>query len=86
METNHCSDCQHFIQHYGFFEGAFRKVYCGHCIQPKLRSRKPDSNICQLYLPKAADGDVPVKKYYLTEKLLNYVLSLEIYSDPTDVK
>lgn len=74
--NSQCKDCKHFMQHYVFSDGAFHWAYCGHCIQPKLRSKKPDSKICDHFETKSCDDEPNMTKKYLTKRLLEYFLSL----------
>lgn len=76
--SSQCKDCKHFMQHYVFSDGAFHWAYCGHCIQPKLRSKKPDSKICDHFETKSCDDEPNMTKKYLTKRLLEYFLSLEL--------
>lgn len=42
-----CKDCKYFFQHYGKGpRGQYREIYCGHCIKPRLKNRKPDAPAC----------------------------------------
>ena len=73
-----CKDCQYFCQHYGYFNGEFKYVFCGHCKLQRVRHRKPDYKACENFVPKAQEAEEMVNKKYLSKKLLDYVLSLEL--------
>lgn len=47
-----CCTCTHYQQHYYRAKKQYREVYCGHCIKPRLKQRKPDQT-CQLWTPIA---------------------------------
>lgn len=54
LEAKICRTCKNFLQHYILREkGHFTEVYCGHCIYPNLKSRKPDQS-CVNWAPKEA--------------------------------
>ena len=52
-----CSDCKHFIQHYGRrndIEAAasglrFYKLNCGHCTYPRIKNRSPETIACNYF-------------------------------------
>ena len=49
MEQNYCKTCQHFRQHYGKFGKRYNPINCGHCVRPRLKTRKPDTPACERY-------------------------------------
>lgn len=49
MENKTCENCKHFFQHYIKFQGRYTTVYCGHCVYPGLKNRKPDNKACEHY-------------------------------------
>lgn len=44
-----CGNCKHFYQHYVLVDGRYKKVYCGHCITPQIKTRKPDQAACNYW-------------------------------------
>ena len=43
-----CYFCAHYQQHYYREETRYIEVYCGHCREPRIKSRKPDQS-CALW-------------------------------------
>mgnify|MGYP001864168692 CR=1 FL=1 len=49
-----CSDCNHFVQHYGRRNDIearvagtrFYKTNCGHCTYPRIKNRSPETIAC----------------------------------------
>ena len=78
METKQCKRCHHYIQHYGLKEGRLFPVYCGHCVQGKPKRRLPDAESCQQFIPGEADTEAFVTRNYLSKKLLQYILDMEL--------
>lgn len=73
-----CSDCKRFVQHYGLHDGRIFKIYCGHCACKKVKTKKPDCKACDNFEQGIKDEENFVKKEYLTKRLLDYVLNLEL--------
>ena len=47
---NRCVGCANYIQHYAFLEGAFRPVFCGHCMKQRKRHINQSSIACEEYI------------------------------------
>lgn len=84
MEENLCKDCKYFIHHYGLVDGKAFRVYCGHCTKQISKSKKPDAKACASFVPRAQVEDEFVNKEYLSKKLLDYVLRMELLPNITD--
>ena len=78
MSTDMCNTCAHYRQHYAFDKRHIFRVYCGHCTFLKLKRKKPDSKICENYIPSDPDETAFATKEYLSKVLLEYVLGLEL--------
>ena len=85
MDALYCKDCRHFLQHYTFDEQRIFWVYCGHCIQSRIKHRSPDSKACGNFVPRAPGESTFATKEYLSKKLLNYVLSLDLLPEIEDL-
>ena len=44
-----CKKCIHYIQHYTKVQGSCFRVYCGHCIYPKVKHRLPYTKACKYF-------------------------------------
>ena len=44
-----CKSCKHFRQHYVKMGRRYSEVFCGHCVYPRLKTRKPDAEGCKYY-------------------------------------
>lgn len=51
-ESKTCKDCAFFIQHYLQYHGKFTWVNCGHCKEPRLKSREPTTKACPRFQEK----------------------------------
>lgn len=50
MENPTCGDCIYFYQHYVYFlQKRFEPAPCGHCINPRIKHRKPTAPACANY-------------------------------------
>jgi len=80
MEINKstCSSCKYFIQHYTLLNGHLNEVDCGHCIKPRVKTRKPETAACGHYAVKSPDKEALVSREYLTRALLEKLLSLQL--------
>lgn len=85
MNTAMCNTCGYYRQHYAFDKHHIFRVYCGHCTFSKPKSKKPDSKICENYTPSDPDEAAFVTKEYLSKRLLEYVLSLELLPKIQDI-
>ena len=84
MTEKHCKDCAHYRQHYILSEGKLFRIRCGHCTFRKARTRRPEAGICLNYTEGVPDEDAFVSKAYLSKKLLNYFLGLELLPEIRD--
>ena len=50
MSDKTCKSCKYFHQHYILTEGRIVRVFCGHCIFPKVKSKRPYSKACENYI------------------------------------
>ena len=86
MEDRICRNCKYFKQHYALDEKDLFRVFCGHCTQPKVRRKEPTSKACALFVESAADEDAFARKEYLSKKLLQYLLNLELLPEIKDTQ
>lgn len=73
-----CQNCKHFIQHYGIMDDRIFTINCGHCAVPRLRHRQALSKACEHYEPGAVGLSSFADKKYLSKKLVEYALSMEL--------
>lgn len=85
MDALYCKDCRHYLQHYTLDEQKVFRVYCGHCTQSRIKHRSPDSKACGQFCPRTPSESTFATKEYLSKKLLNYVLSLELLPEIEDL-
>ena len=78
MSEKKCNSCIYFKQHYSLDEKTIFRVYCGHCTYQRVKTKKPDAEICKSYIQKQPDEYAFASKEYLSKKLLEYLLSLEL--------
>ena len=78
LNNTHCKNCHYYIEHYGFDDNRIYRVFCGHCTFLRVRHKHPDAPACENYLPGTPDEDRFVTKEYLSKKLLDHILSLDI--------
>jgi len=86
MNTPTCETCIYFHQHYVMTDQYSVKAYCGHCVRPRCKHRRPDAKICNLYEARSAPPSLPDRSstiHYLTTKVLEYVLNLPL---PPEIK
>ena len=81
MHQNTCNSCQYYRQHYTFNERKIVRVYCGHCTCLRIKTKRPDSKVCENYIENDSNDNPFVSKEYLSKKLLEYVLKLELLPD-----
>lgn len=84
MSDKICENCKHFRQHYGLNDHQLFRLDCGHCVHPRLQSKKPRTRACERFEPSPAAADNFVRKEYLSRRLLDYVLSLELLPEIRD--
>ena len=78
MNQIFCNTCVYYRQHYAFDERKIFQVYCGHCTCSRVKTKRPDSKICENYMQAAPDKEAFVSKEYLSKALLEYMLKLEL--------
>ena len=78
MDQKFCQTCMHFRQHYSLDSRKFIQVHCGHCVYPKVKTKKPYAKICDHYQQAEPRSNAFVTKEYLSKELLDYVLKLEL--------
>ena len=53
-----CENCTHYTQHYVRMErGVFAKCYAGHCMEPRIKVRRPDQ-VCERYERREQDEEI----------------------------
>ena len=72
-----CKTCKYFRQHYILTEGRIMRVFCGHCIFPKVKSKRPYSNACENYIYAPPDEDSFVDRKYLTKEMIRCLFEME---------
>ena len=77
MDKKYCGSCEYFHQHYILNGRGIVRVYCGHCTYQRIRTRRPDRDACDHYVPAPPDEDAFATREYLSKELLRYVLKLE---------
>ena len=50
-----CVNCRYYYLHYIYSAKRYLPVDCGHCTEPRLKTRQP-WDICQYFMPKAASA------------------------------
>ena len=78
MEEKFCKDCKHFCQHYRLDETGFVRVFCGHCMMMRCKSKKSYQKICDNFEQGENSEERFVKKEYLTKTLLAWVLKMDL--------
>ena len=84
MSDRNCKNCKHFRQHYGLDERRLFRLYCGHCVLPGMRRKRPDTPGCECFEFGADPTDAFVTKEYLSRELLWYVLNMELLPEIGD--
>ncbi len=59
MPDYNCKNCQHFHQHYTVSQSKFHGCDCGHCVYPRLKTRKPDTKACKHFQARTAPAFYP---------------------------
>ena len=85
MSNQTCNQCRNYLQHYAFSGQKLFRVYCGHCMSPGARRRRPDFPACERFDPRPDDEDIFVTKEYLSRKLLEHLLKMELLPEITDL-
>lgn len=78
MEEIRCKHCQYFIQHYVLCSGRLTQVYCGHCTRKTPKTKRPDRKACEHFEQGEQEIDQFVSKEYLSKRLLDKVMSMEL--------
>ena len=86
VEHETCKTCKYYQQHYAFDQRKIFRVYCGHCTYRKAKTKRPDSRVCENYIRANYDEEPFVTKEYLSKKLLEYVLKLELLPEIHEIK
>ena len=73
-----CRTCQHFIQHYALRNSKLIQVHCGHCTYAAPKTKRPGRKACEHFEQGVNDTEHFVNKEYLSKKLLDKVLSMEL--------
>ena len=78
MEQNICNTCVYYRRHYSFDDQKIFQVNCGHCAGKKIRRKRPDAKACEDYVQIGRQESAFVSKEYLSKKLLEYMMELEL--------
>lgn len=81
MEDKTCSECTYYQKHYTLIDGQLLQVNCGHCTKSLKKKTKPNTKICDRFIPGTSSKEEMVSKQYLTKSLLHKVLSLELFPE-----
>lgn len=85
MSDKTCKSCKYFHQHYILTEGRIVRVFCGHCIFPKVKSKRPYSKACENYIYAPPDEDSFADKKYLTKEIIRCLFKMECLPPIEDV-
>ena len=77
MNKKTCKTCAHFHQHYSLKDGRITRVFCGHCIYPKVKTKRPFSTACENYTYGPADEDAFASKKFLTKEMIRHLYEME---------
>ena len=77
MDKQTCQTCVHFHQHYSLKNGKVTRVFCGHCIFPKVKSTRPYTKACENYALGSSDIDAFADRQYLTKEMIRHLFELE---------
>ena len=78
MKENQCQHCQYYLRHYTFDKRKIFRVYCGHCIFHRPKTKKPDTAACENFVPGLPQEDAFANREYLSKELIQYMISLEL--------
>lgn len=78
MDKQYCKGCKYFYQHYTLNDRRIFRVYCGLCAKRIARKVRPDTTACDRFAPAPQEEDTFVSKEYLSKKLLEHVLKMEL--------
>ena len=85
MSEKKCHDCQYFLQHYCLDKRRLFRISCGHCVFSRAKTKSPDNNACENFVPGVEDTDAFVSKEYLSKELLRYVFQLPLLPEIDDL-
>ena len=77
MTIETCKTCVHFHQHYSLKDGKITRVFCGHCIFPKVRTKYPYTKACENYSYAPPDEETFADKKYLTKEMIRHLFEME---------
>ena len=81
MNETYCHSCRHFIQHYALRNGRLIQMFCGHCTFKSPKAKRPYKKACEHFEQGVKDTEAFASKEYLSKKLLEKVLSMELLPD-----
>lgn len=84
MKEKQCRHCKYYQRHYIFSEGQLIGIYCGHCMHAKRKRIVPDRQACDQFELGDPDAEMFVRKEYLSKRILEYALSLELLPEICD--
>ena len=84
MGEQHCSNCRYFLQHYTLIGNKITRIYCGHCTLNRAKQKRPDASACKDFVEGVSQEAAFASKEYLSKKLLQYVLNLELLPEIQD--
>ena len=79
MEEKTCKECGLFLQHYGLCRSRLFILNCGHCTAGAPKHKRPDAKACDKYIPPTGDEEPFATKEYLSQRLMEYVLQMELF-------
>lgn len=77
MDKRYCKNCAHYHQHYALNKRKIFRVYCGHCMQHRVRQKLPDAIACDDFVPTLPDEDALLQKNILVRSYCN-IYNLEL--------
>ena len=77
MSKPTCKTCLYFHQHYTLKGGKLLRIFCGHCIFPKVKHKDPHTQACDHYTPGDADENAFASKKYLTKEMIRQLFEME---------
>ena len=84
MQQLTCKSCAHYKQHYALDKRKIFRVYCGHCMHLKSKTKRPDTKACEDYVEGEPDETAFATKEYLSKELWEYMLKLELLPEIYD--
>ena len=80
MKDRICKCCSHFRQHYLLESDRCSPVYCGHCVYPGIKHRRPDHAACAHFEERKSEN-LPNRTEvvdFLTTKVLQWILEMPL--------